>query len=91
MPEEDRRSSGKGRRESAVYLTTARVQIHLRLSDEEKQGATKTFFTKVKEELDIIPAQARVLEYWQEKAVFEYGWRAANQGSPAPGSPFGQV
>ena len=24
-----------------------------------------------KEELDIVPAQARVLEYWQEKAVFD--------------------
>jgi hypothetical protein len=45
----------------------ARLQIHLRLTDDEKQGATKTFFTKVKEELDIIPAQARVLEYWLEK------------------------
>ena len=48
-----------------------RVQIHLRLSDEEKAGASNTFFTKVKEKLDIIPAQARVLEYWQEKALFK--------------------
>ena len=38
---------------------------------EEKQGAVKTFFTKVKEELDVIPAQAQVIEYWQEKAVFD--------------------
>lgn len=49
----------------------ARVQIRLTLSEEEKAGASKTFFTKVKEELDFIPAQMRVLEYWQEKAVFE--------------------
>ena len=48
-----------------------RVRVELTLSDEEKAGATNTFFTKVKEELDIIPARARVLEYWQEKAVFE--------------------
>ena len=48
-----------------------RVQIYLTLDDEEKAGANKTFFTKVKEELDIVPAQARVLEYWQEKAVFD--------------------
>ena len=47
-----------------------REQIFIRLSDEEKQGAISTFFTKVKEELDIIPAQVRVLEYMQEKAVF---------------------
>ena len=47
-----------------------REQIFIRLSDEEKQGAISTFFTKVKEELDIIPTQVRVLEYMQEKAVF---------------------
>lgn len=48
-----------------------RVRIDISLSDEEKAGASKTFFTKVKEELDIIPAQARIIEYWQEKAVFD--------------------
>ncbi len=48
-----------------------RIRVDLPLSDEDKAGASRTFFTKVKEELDIVPAQARVLEYWQEKAVFE--------------------
>ena len=48
-----------------------RVRINIALSDEENAGACKTFFTKVKEELDIIPAQARVIQYWQEKAVFD--------------------
>ncbi|HEB92309.1 MAG TPA: hypothetical protein ENI94_02355 [Gammaproteobacteria bacterium] len=48
-----------------------RIQVRLTLGEEEKTGANKTFFSKVKEELDIIPAQARVIEYWQEKAVFE--------------------
>ena len=47
-----------------------RQQIHITLTDEEKQGAVSTFFSKVKEELDIIPARVQVLEYWQEKAVF---------------------
>jgi len=47
-----------------------RIQIHLTLSEEDKEGAVDTFFTVVKEELDIIPAQVRVLEYLQEKAVF---------------------
>jgi transposase len=47
-----------------------RVRIDLTLTDEEKVGAVNTFFSKVKEELDIIPAQAQVIEYWQEKAVF---------------------
>ena len=47
-----------------------RVQIFITLSDEEKAGAMTAFFSKVKEELDIVPAQVRVLEYMQEKAVF---------------------
>ncbi len=47
-----------------------REQIHLDLSDEEKEGAVGTFYSKVKEELDIVPAKVRVLEYLQEKAVF---------------------
>ena len=68
----------------------ARLQIHLRLSDEEKQGATKTFFTKVKEELDIIPAQARVLEYWQEKAVFEQDGEPLIKAAQRPVHPLGK-
>jgi len=48
-----------------------RVRIDLALSEEEKAGASRTFFTKVKEELDIVKTKAQVIEYWQEKAVFE--------------------
>lgn len=47
-----------------------RHQVHLNLSDEEKVGAIDTFYSVVKEELDIEPAKARVIEYLQEKAVF---------------------
>ena len=47
-----------------------RHQVHIDLSDEEKAGAIDTFYTVVKEELDITPAKARVIEYLQEKAVF---------------------
>ena len=47
-----------------------REQIFIRLTEEEKEGAIDTFFTQVKEELDIMPAKVRVLEYMQEKAVF---------------------
>jgi transposase len=57
-----------GRKPFAANLP--RVQIFITLSDEEKADAISTFFTKVKEELDIIPAQVRVLGYMQEKAVF---------------------
>lgn len=47
-----------------------RKRIELCLSEDEKAGAVKTFFSKVKEELEYIPAQLTVLEIWQEKAVF---------------------
>lgn len=48
-----------------------REQVHIRLSDEEKEGAVATFFVVVKEELDKVPGRVRVLEYLQEKAVFK--------------------
>jgi transposase len=48
-----------------------RIRVDLPLSEEERAGARQTFFAKVKEELDIIRPQARVIEYWQEKAVFD--------------------
>jgi transposase len=44
-----------------------RIQKYLRLSDEERQGAIETFFVKIKEELDIIPAQVQVIEIMQER------------------------
>lgn len=61
----------KKRRQRGFPDTLLRERIELTLSDEEKSGASKTFFSKVKEELQYIPAQLKVLEYWQEKAVFE--------------------
>ena len=33
-----------------------RIQVRLTLDEEEKAGASRTFFSKVKEELDIVPA-----------------------------------
>lgn len=59
------------RRQRGFSEELVRERIELRLSDEEKAGAVKTFFTKVKEEIEYVPAQLKVLEYWQEKAVFE--------------------
>ena len=47
-----------------------RHQVHLSLSEEEKAGAIDTFYTLVKEEMDIVPPKARIIEYLQEKAVF---------------------
>ena len=68
-----------------------RIQVHLELDAEKKAGARKTFFSKVKEELDIVPAQARVIEYWQEKAVFdtEDGSQQV-KAAPRPAHPLGK-
>lgn len=48
----------------------SRVPVFIDLSKEEKDGAIEVFYTKVREELDIIPAKVQILEYFQEKAVF---------------------
>ena len=67
------------------------MRIELRLSEAEKAGAASTFFTQVKEELDVVPAQARVLEYWQEKAVFETPeGKSLIKSAPRPVHPLGK-
>ena len=49
--------------------------VELELGDNPFDGALYAFTnrqrTKVKEELDIVPAKSQVIEYWQEKAVFD--------------------
>ena len=63
-----------------------RVQVRLELSDEEKAGAVDTFFTVIKEELDIQRPKAQVIEYLQEKAVFIEPLEA-NSASDVDASP----
>lgn len=65
-------------------------RIELTLSEAEKAGASKTFFTKVKEELVFIPAQLKVLEYWQEKAVFEQDGEERIVAAARPTHPLGK-
>ena len=57
-------------RQRGFSVNLVRERIEHTLTELEKAGADKTFFTKVKEELHYIPAQLKVLEHWQEKAVF---------------------
>jgi transposase len=64
-------STPKPRGRKPLSSDLPREQIFLYLTDEQKTGAKSTFFAKVKEELDIVPAKVRVLEYMQEKAVFD--------------------
>lgn len=57
-------------RQRGFSANLVRERIEHTLTELEKASAEKTFFTKVKEELHYIPAQLKVLEHWQEKAVF---------------------
>jgi len=90
LPEEDRVRPQKKKRKRGFSDKLQRVQIHLALTDEEKEGAAKTFFTKVKEELEFIPAQVKVLEYWQEKAVFNRGSEDVIVAAQRPAHPLGK-
>jgi transposase len=67
-----------------------REQVHLNLSDEEKEGAINTFYSKIKEELDIVPAKVRVLEYLQEKAVFAKNGKQTIIAAKQPAHPLGK-
>jgi len=71
----------KKKRHRGFSDTLPRKRIELLLSAEERAGASRTFFSKVKEELEYIPAQLNVLEYWQEKAVFSEGKDNGSGGS----------
>ena len=62
--------SKQRKKRQGLSADLAREQVHHRLTAEEKEGAIDTFFVTVKEELDIVPAKARVIEHLQEKAVF---------------------
>src|SRR5680860_1389788 len=88
--EEEAPPASRKRRQRGFSETLLRERIELTLSDEEKVGASKTFFTKVKEELQFIPAQLKVLEYWQEKAVFEQDGEERILAATRPVHPLGK-
>ena len=71
LSQEQTQTKKTRQRQRGFSASLNRIRREICLSDDEKAGATKTFFTKVKEELEFIPAQLNVIEIWQEKAVFE--------------------
>lgn len=85
-PTEPKKRSGR----KGLSKDLPRVQKRHYLSDEEKIGATRTFFTKVKEELDIIPAKAQVIEHWQEKAEFPDTESQKIKSATLPKHPLGK-
>ncbi|RWT35674.1 IS66 family transposase [Klebsiella michiganensis] len=77
-------------RQRGFSASLLRERIELTLSEEQKAGASKVFFTKVKEELQFIPAQLKVLEIWQEKAVFERDGEEVILAANRPVHPLGK-
>lgn len=90
LQEADAPQTTRKRRERGFSASLSRERIELALSDDEKAGASKTFFTKVKEELLFIPAQLKVLEYWQEKAVFGEDGEERMVAAQRPAHPLGK-
>lgn len=90
VKEKEAPPAARKRRQRGFSDKLLRERIELTLSDEEKAGASKTFFTKVKEELQFIPAQFKVLEYWQEKAVFEQDGEERILAAARPVHPLGK-
>ncbi|UQG58267.1 MULTISPECIES: IS66 family transposase [unclassified Marinobacter] len=90
VKEEEAPPASRKRRQRGFSDKLLRERIELTLSDEDKAGASKTFFTKVKEELQFIPAQLKVLEYWQEKAVFEHNGEERLVAAARPIHPLGK-
>jgi transposase len=90
VEEEDAPRRSRKRRQRGFSDQLLRERIELTLSEAEKAGATKTFFAKVKEELEFIPAQLKVLEYWQEKAVFEQDGEERLVAATRPTHPLGK-
>ena len=60
-------------RQRGFAASLRRIRRELCLSEQETAGASKTFFSKIKEELEYLPAQLNVIDIWQEKAVFKQG------------------
>jgi len=87
-PEKPAKKSKAGRKGLSDKLP--REQVYLNLTEAEKEGATNTFYSKIKEELDIIPAKVRVLEYMQEKAVFAQDGKQTIIAAAQPVHPLGK-
>ncbi len=90
-PPPPEKSQKRRRSRKGFSASIPRERVQLCLSDEQRQGASETFFVKVKEELDITPAKVRVLEYWQEKAVFVDAGRRRLVEAPRPRHVLGKA
>jgi len=76
LPESDRVRPNKKKRKRGFSDKLQRLQIHLSLTDEEKES---------------ISAQVKVLEYWQENAVFDAMAKTSSSPHSAPPTPWKNV
>jgi transposase len=74
VAEEDAPPASRKRRQRGFSDTLLRERIELTLSDEDKVGASKTFFTKVKEELQFIPGSTQSSGILAGKSRVRAGW-----------------
>lgn len=87
LPESNKTTTSNKKRNRGFPDALPRKRIELPLTEDEKAGANSTFFSKVKEELEYIPAQLNVLEFWQEKAVFNVEGQEQIIAAPRPVHP----
>jgi len=90
LPDDEPHKPKPKKRQRQFSSALPRVRVDHCLTEAEKQGALKTFFTKVKEELDYIPARLQVIEHWQEKAVFEHDGNERVIAAARPVHPLGK-
>lgn len=90
LPDDEPHKPKPKKRQRQFSNALPRVRVDHCLTEAEKQGALKTFFTKVKEELDYIPARLQVIEHWQEKAVFEHDGNERVIAAARPVHPLGK-
>ena len=69
LPEQEPAKPRSTTRQRGFAPSLPRIRVEHTLSNDVRAQAIRTFFTKVKEELDFVPATLRVLEHWQEQAV----------------------
>ena len=89
QPSAEKARKGKGGRKG-LSKHIPREQLYIDLPPEQKAGAIDTFYSLVKEELDIIPAKVRVLEYLQEKAIFKKEGHRIIKTATMPKHPLGK-
>lgn len=90
LPEQEPAKPRSKTRQRGFAPSLPRVRIEHSLPDDVRAQAIRCFFTKVKEELDFVPATLRVLEHWQEQAVLHEQGAERMVAAARPVHPLGK-